>query len=214
MNDEWLIYPGVKRAAAVLARTALVCMLAAAVCAPAEICLSMLAGAVQGRALLSAALLCGAAASVLLLAAVACLGPLAAWCHVVLLAGRGSLFTRFLTQIGAFIALLAPVCTVYTLAAGQPLLARQAEIPLYVCLIVFAAALVNQPNMKAAAVRLRVLVPLVPLFLLGAFLTDVEGLLPIRTACLLLAAACAYAPLRLLSATARRIVSLPEREDI
>ena len=214
MNDEWLIYPGVKRAAAVLARAALVCMLAAAVCAPAEIACSMLAAAVQSQALLSAALLCGAAASVLLLAAVACLGPLAAWCHLVLVAGRGSAFTRFLTQIGAFLSLMIPACAVYTVVAGEPLLARQAEIPPYVCLILLISVLINLPNMKAAPVKLRALAALLPLFMLGATLTDVDGLLAIRTVCTLAAAACAWMPLRALSATAERIVSLPEREDI
>lgn len=214
MNDQWLIYPGVKRVAAVLARAALVCTLAAAVCAPLEIVFSMLAAAVQSAFLLSAAVLCGAAASILLLAAATCLGPLAAWCHLVLVAGRGSAFTRLLTQIGAFLSLLVPVCMAYAFITGEPLLARQAEIPLYICLIILASVLINLPNVKAASVRLRVVMPLVPLFLLGAFLTDADGLLAIRTACALLAAACAWMPLRLLSATAERIVSLPEREDI
>lgn len=214
MNDEWLIYPGVKRAAAVLARAALVCMLVAAICAPAEIACAMLAAVVQSQTMLSAALLSGAAASMLLLAAVTCLGPLAAWCHLVLVAGRGSMFTRFLTQLGAFIALLIPICTVYTMIAGEPLLARQMEIPPYICLIILVAVLINLPNMKAAPVKLRVLAALLPLFLLGAFLTDVDGLLAIRTACVLAAAACGWMPLRTLSATAERIVSLPEREDI
>ncbi len=214
MHDEWLIYPGVKRAAAVLARVALVCMLAAAVCAPAEIVCAMLAERMQSSFLLSAALLCGGAASMLLLAGVACLGPLGAWCHLVLVAGRGSAFTRFLTQIGAFLSLLIPVCMAYSLAMKEPLLAREAEIPLYICLILLVATLINLPNMKAASIPLRALAAALPLFLLGAFLTDASGLLPIRAACAMLAAACAYMPLRRLAATAERIVSLPEKEDI
>ena len=214
MHDEWLIYPGVKRTAAVLARVALVCMLAAAVCAPAEILFAMSAEHMQSSFLLSAALLCGGAASMLLLAGVACLGPLAAWCHLVLLAGRGTAFTRFLTQIGAFLSLLIPVCMAYSLAMKEPLLAREAEIPLYICLILLLSTLINLPNMKAAPVSLRMLAAALPLFLLGAFLTDESGLLPIRSACAMLAAACAYMPLRKLVATAERIVSLPEKEDI
>lgn len=214
MHDEWLIYPGVKRAAAMLASVALVCMLAAAVCAPAEILCAMLAERMQSGFLLSAALLCGGAASMLLLACAACLGPLGAWCHLVLVAGRGSAFTRFLTQIGAFLSLLLPVCMAYSLAMKEPLLAREAEIPLYICLILLVATLINLPNTKAASIPLRALAAALPLFLLGAFLTDVSGLLPIRAACAMLAAACAYMPLRKLAATAERIVSLPEKEDI
>lgn len=214
MNDEWLIYPGVKRVAAVLARLLLICILSGALCSVAEIACATLAAGVQSRFLLAAGVLAGGAGSLFLLAGAFMLGPLAAWCHLVLPAGRGSVFTRFFTQLGAFLSLLIPVCVAYTLIMHEPLLARQEEIPLYICAIALLAVLLNLPNTKAAPWSLRILCALFPLFLLGAFLTDFEGLLPLHAASALLAAATAFHPLRLFAATAERIVSLPEKEDI
>ena len=214
MNDEWPIYPGVKRTAAVLARVVLVGMLAWSLCAVLEIACSALAEAVQSRGVLLAAVLCGYGSILFPLVTVTCLGPLAAWCHLVLPSGRGSIFTRFFTQLGAFLSLLIPVCAVYALVMHEPLLARQEEIPLYICAIALLAVLLNLPNTQAAPWSLRILCALFPLFLLGAFLTDFEGLLPLHAACALLAAATAFHPLRLLAATAERIVSLPEKENI
>ncbi|MCQ2366187.1 MAG: hypothetical protein MJ056_03355 [Akkermansia sp.] len=211
MNDDWPIYPGVKRAAAVLARVAQVGMLAWSLCAVLEIACSALAEAVQSRGVLIAAVLCGYGAVLFPLVAVTCLGPLAAWCHLVLPSGRGSVFTRFLTQLAAFLSLLIPVCAVYALVMHEPLLARQAEIPLYITAIVFFAALVNLPNIKAAAVFLRVQVVLFPLFLLASMAVEP---IPLQAAFALLATAAGFHPLRLLSATAERIVSLPDKEDI
>ena len=211
MNDEWLIYPGVKRAAAVLARVVLVGMLAWSLCAVLEIACSALAEAVQSRGVLMAAVLCGYGAVLFPLVAVMCLGPLAAWCHLVLPSGRGSIFTRFLTQLGAFLSLLIPVCAVYSLTMHEALLARQAEIPLYITAIILMAALINLPNIKAAPVPLRVQVVLFPLFLLAS---TVVKPIPLQAAFALLATAAGFHPLRLLSATAERIVSLPDKEDI
>ena len=211
MNDEWPIYPGVKRAAAVLARVALVGMLAWSLCAVLEIACSALAEAVQSKGVLIAAVLCGYGAVLFPLVAVTCLGPLAAWCHLVLPSGRGSVFTRFLTQLAAFLSLLIPVCAAYALIMHEPLLARQAEIPLYITAIVFFAALVNLPNIKAAPVFLRVLVVLFPLFLLASMAVEP---IPLQAAFALLATAAGFHPLRLLAASAPRIVSLPDKEDI
>ena len=211
MNDEWPIYPGVKRAAAVLARVAQVGMLAWSLCAVLEIACSALAEAVQSKGVLLAAVLCGYGAALFPLVAVTCLGPLAAWCHLVLPSGRGSIFTRFLTQLAAFLSLLIPVCAVYALVMHEPLLARQAEIPLYITAIVFFAALVNLPNIKAAPVFLRVLVVLFPLFLLASMAVEP---IPLQAAFALLATAAGFHPLRLLAASAPRIVSLPDKEDI
>ena len=211
MNDEWLIYPGVKRAAAVLARVALVGMLAWSLCAVLEIACSALAEAVQSRGVLLAAVLCGYGAILFPLVAVTCLGPLAAWCHLVLPSGRGSIFSRIFTQLGAFLSLLIPVCAVYALVMHEPLLARQAEIPLYITAFILFAALINLPNIKAAPVSLRVLVVLFPLFLLASMVVEP---IPLQAAFALLATAAGFHPLRLLASTAERIVSLPEKEDI
>ena len=211
MNDEWPIYPGVKRAAAVLARVAQVGMLAWSLCAVLEIACSALAEAVQSKGVLLAAVLCGYGAVLFPLVAVTCLGPLAAWCHLVLPSGRGSIFTRVLTQLAAFLSLLIPVCAAYALIMHEPLLARQAEIPLYITAIVFFAALVNLPNIKAAPVFLRVLVVLFPLFLLASMAVEP---IPLQAAFALLATAAGFHPLRLLAASAPRIVSLPDKEDI
>lgn len=211
MNEDWLIYPGVKRTAAVLARISLVSMLAWSLCAVLEIACSALAEALQSKGMLMAAVLCGYGSILFPLVAVTCLGPLAAWCHQVLPAGRGSLFTRFFTQLGAFLSVLIPVCAVYTLAMHELLLARQAEIPLYITTIIFFAVLINLPNIKAAPISLRVQLVLFPLFLLASMLVEP---IPLQTCSALLATAAGFYPLRLLASTAERIVSLPEKEDI
>ena len=211
MNDDWLIYPGVKRAAAVLARVALVSMLAWSLCAVLEIACSALAEAVQSRGVLLTAVLCGYGTVLFPLVAVTCLGLLAAWCHLVLPSGRGSIFSRFLTQLGAFLSLLIPVCAVYAVVMHEPLLARQAEIPLYITAIIFFAALINLPNIKAAPISLRVLVVFFPLFLLASMVVEP---IPLQAAFALLATAAGFHPLRFLAATAERIVSLPDKEDI
>ena len=211
MNDDWPIYPGVKRAAAVLARVALVGMLAWSLCAVLEIACSALAEAVQSRGVLMAAVLCGYGAILFPLVAVTCLGPLAAWCHLVLPSGRGSIFTRFLSQLGAFLSLLIPVCAAYALTMHEPLLARQAEIPLYITAIILMSALINLPNIKAAPISLRVQVVLFPLFLLASMMVEP---IPLQASFALLATAAGFHPLRLLAANAERIVSLPDKEDI
>ena len=211
MNDDWPIYPGVKRVAAVLARVALVGMLAWALCAVLEIACSALAEAVQSRGVLMAAVLCGYGSILFPLVAVTCLGPLAAWCHLVLPSGRGSIVTRFLTQLGAFLSLLIPICAVYALVMHEPLLARQAEIPLYITAIILMSALINLPNIRAASIPLRVLVVLFPLFLLASMVVEP---IPLQAAFALLATAAGFLPLRMLSASAERIVSLPDKEDI
>ena len=211
MNEDWPIYPGVKRAAAVLARVVLVSMLAWSLCAVLEIACSALAEALQSRCVLLAAVLCGYGTVLFPLVAVTCLGPLAAWCHLVLPSGRGSIFSRFFTQLGAFLSLLIPICAVYAIVMHESLLARQAEIPLYITAIVFFASLINLPNIKAAPVPLRLLVVLFPLFLLASMLVEP---IPLQAAFSLLATAAGFHPLRLLASTAERIVSLPEKEDI
>ena len=211
MNDEWPIYPGVKRTAAVLARLLLICILAGALCSVAEIAFGTLAAGAQSRFLLAAGVLAGGAGSLFLLAGAFMLGPLAAWCHLVLPSGRGSIFSRFFTQLGAFLSLLIPVCATYALVMHEPLLARQAEIPLYITAIILFAALINLPNIKAAPISLRVLVVLFPLFLLASMVVEP---IPLQAAFTLLATAAGFHPLRLLAATAERIVSLPDKEDI
>lgn len=211
MNEDWLIYPGVKRTAAVLARIALVSMLAWSLCAVLEIACSALAEALQSKGVLMAAVLCGYGSILFPLVAVTSLGPLAAWCHLVLPAGRGSNFTRFFTQLGAFLSVLIPVCAVYALVMHEPLLARQAEIPLYITAIIFVAVLINLPNIKAAPIPLRVQLVLFPLFLLASMMVEP---IPLQACFALLATAAGFYPLRLLASTAERIVSLPDKEDI
>lgn len=211
MNEDWLIYPGVKRTAAVLARISLVSMLAWSLCAVLEIACSALAEALQSKGMLMAAVLCGYGSILFPLVAVTCLGLLTAWCHLVLPSGRGSIFTRFFTQLGAFLSVLIPVCAVYTLAMHELLLARQAEIPLYITAIIFFAVLINLPNIKAAPISLRVQLVLFPLFLLASMLVEP---IPLQTCFALLATAAGFYPLRLLTSTAERIVSLPDKEDI
>ena len=211
MNDAWLIYPATKRAAALLAAGALGCLGGAAVLGAAEVLLAPAAQAAGSAGLLTAAIWSGQAGEFLLLAATACLGLLTAWCHEVLLAARGHAVSRFLAHMGVLLAVLIPLCQAYTLATGVPLLARQAEIPVYLSFFMLIAALFNLGCM-AGSTALKTAVCLTPLFLLAAHILNAPGLLPLSTAATLAATATAFSPLRLLATTATRIISLPEKE--
>ena len=205
MQIEYHLLPGVKNGVRVLAALAHYSLWACAGLAVAEPLLLALRLPLGG-------ILCGMVSAFLLTWCVALLAVLAAWCHPVLLAGQGSVITRWLLRVGALLAPLAPVCRVYTLATGRLLLYRQAELPLILGVLLLFAALVNIPRMAAAPRQVQLRVVLLPLLLLAALVLDLPGMLIFATACKLLAAWLATAPLRRLARTAPRIISMPVQE--
>ncbi len=199
---EYHILPVVKQCAGHLA-TALRWVLAAcALLTVAELVLLPLH-------LVMAGILCGIVSSFLLQLGLCLLVVLAAWSHAVLLADQGSVITRWMLRVGAILAPLAPICWVYTLFSGELLLYRQAELPLILAVLLFAAALVNIPRMAAARWHLQVRVVVLPLLLLLAQICDLPGLLWICAALKLLVVWLAFSPLRRLSTLAPRIISMP-----
>jgi hypothetical protein len=75
-----------------------------------------------------AGILSGMASTFLLHTALCLLVILLSWSHTVLLAGQGTVVTRWLMWVGAILSPLAPVCWCYTLVTGKLLLYRQREL--------------------------------------------------------------------------------------
>lgn len=159
-----------------------------------------------------AGILCGMVSGQLLALVLALLAVLVTWAHHVLLAGQGLGLTRWLVWVGGLLALLLPICWVYSLWAGAPLLYRQAELPLILGGIQLVVLLFNIPRMAAAPWRLQFRVVVLPLLLLLASICDAPGLLVFAAVFKLLAAWAAAAPLRLLADFAPRIISMPDRD--
>lgn len=204
MQIEYHILPQVRWGAALLADLARYFLLAAATLALAELVLLPLRLPMAG-------IVCGLLSSFLLPWAIALLAVLAAWVHAVLLAGQGLGITRWLVRVGALLAPLIPVCWVYTLAAGELLLYRQAELPIILGVVMLGAALVNIPKMAAAPRLLQLRVVLLPLLLLAAYCCDLPGLLVFCAIFKILAAWLAFRPLKQLASFAPRIISMPAK---
>ncbi|MBR1981607.1 MAG: hypothetical protein IKA23_02525 [Akkermansia sp.] len=202
---EYHILPQVKKTVGRCAAGARYVLWGCAVLALAELVLLPLRMPLAG-------ILCGMVSGFLFALGVALVAVLVAWCHSVLLAGRGVVVTRWLVRIGAGLAPLLPLCWGYTLLSGGLLLYRQAELPLILGVIMLGAAVANIPRMAAAPWQLQVRVVALPLLLLLIYCTDVPGLLVFCAVFKLLAAWVAAAPLRLLADFAPRIISMPETE--
>lgn len=202
-RDEYLIYPVVKGAAAVLARVTAGLYCAAALlwlAGLALLCFAPSCGAdlfivVAGAGALSAAL------------AVPCLYLLVHWCHHVLLAGRGMTASRLLLLCLLFFAMLHPVCVGYELLTGVPLLVNQFLLTALLYTALPCIFLLNWSRMAALPLRYRMLLLLFFLTLLGQYILQGSFLI-------LLLPCFAWAPLRLLARYAPRIVSLPPKENL
>lgn len=200
-RDEYLIFPVVKCAVAVLAKVTLGLYIAAA--------LMWLVGLVvlctapyEGSALFLMAVGLGELLSAL---AVPCLYVLALWCHQVLLAGRGMAVSRWLLLFLLFFAFLHPVCASYTLVTEQLLLVNQALLPAMLYTVLPCVFLFNRGRMAALPLRYRMLLLFFLLALLGQYILQGSFLI-------LLMPCFSFAPLRLLARYAPQIVCLPPRE--
>ena len=205
LQIEYHLLPAVKRSVAVLGNLTRYSLAACAGLAVAELVLLPLRLPLTG-------IFCGMVSSFLQGWSLMLLALLAAWCHSVLLAGQGSSITRWLLRLGALLAPLMPLCWIYTLATGRLLLYRQTELPLILGVFLVMAAIVNIPRMAAAPWQLQLRVVALPLLLLAAQICDAPGLLLPCAGLKILAAWAAAAPLRLLSSTAPRIISMPETD--
>lgn len=200
-RDEYLIFPVVKRAVAVLAKVTLGLYIAAALMW--LVGLGVLCTApYDGAALFLMAVGLGKVLSAL---AVPCLYVLALWCHHVLLAGRGMAVTRWLLLFLLFFAFLHPACASYTLATGQLLLVNQALLPAVLYTVLPCVFLFNLGLMAALPLRYRMLLMCFLLSLLGQYIMQGSFLI-LLTPCF------AFVPLRLLARYAPQIVGLPQRK--
>ena len=202
---EYPILPVIRRA---VARMAVITRYALFLCAG----LALLEPVLLLLRLPLAGILSGMASTFLLYTGLSLLVILLSWSHTVLLAGQGTVVTRWLMWVGAILSPLAPVCWCYTLMTGKLLLYRQVELPYILAVLVLLTAVVNIPRMAAAPWKLQVQLVALPLLLLLIFAFDAPGFILVSAAFKLLAAALASNPLRQLAAAAPRIISLPPHD--
>lgn len=200
-RDEYLIYPAVKSAVAALARVTAYLYVAAALFWLAGLALLCWAPACGADAFIAVAGLAELAVAL----AVPGLYLLALWCHQVLLAGRGMAATRWILLFLLFFAFLYPVCEVYRLLTGEPLLVNQFLLPAVLDSVLFCVCGFNWFRMAALPLRARVLLLLFFLSLLGQYILQGSFLI-------LLLPCFSWRFLGLLARYAPKIVSLPPRE--
>lgn len=202
MTLEVLIYPVVRawvsKLAALAASLALVCALAAG----SELILAPMG-------MIEAALFLGSLSELFASLFFAVLLWLAMWCHLVLLAGRGMEWTRYVLLVAAMLGMCMPVCTVYRMLTGEVLLLRQAELPLICTLLLAFCLYLNLPRGVAAG---RTVLMLVSVFAAAALLyalTNEPLLVWASDLFKIVACGTIYYPLRALRRYALRVVSLP-----
>lgn len=96
------------------------------------------------------------------------------WCHHVLLAGRGLALTRWGMLLLPFFACLNPVCELYLLFTGEPLLVNQAVLMPVLVSLACVVIWVNWPATEAASHRLRFCLAVQPALLAVGYLTGGE----------------------------------------
>ena len=132
------------------------------------------------------------------------------WCHDVLLAKRGTVFTRFMCVFSIILSVLLWICTLYTLCTQTLLLPKQSELTLIIPSIYFLATIFNIQNMAAAPLKLKITVLSFFLLLLA---TAISLALPPVSLLFKLIITCLGVPLLTkLKQTAPLIISLPPRE--
>lgn len=202
MTPEVLIYPAVRALVAKLAGFAAGVALACALAAAGELILAPL-GCV------GSALFVGSLSELLMSLFLMVVVWLALWCHMVLLAGRGMEFTRYLLLVGAVLALLMPVCTAYQILVGEFLLLRQDDLPVIVTLLLALSVYLNLPRGVAAGWgKLSAISVFAAAALLYA-LTNVQALVWVNDVLKIVACGTMWYPLRGLSRYALRVVALP-----
>lgn len=201
---EYFIFLPVKKFIAGTAKTARYLLPLILLFAIAELILIIFFGMV------GAGIVFGKASDLLLNIFIALLSILGCWCHQVLLAGRGTGFTRFLCVFAIIMACLMLLCESYTLFTDKLLLVKQMQTPIIVSTILFATTLINIPNMAAAPLRLRILIPL---FTFGVSAACVTTVIPPICLIFKIIILCIGIPLlRQLQHIAPLIISMPPRE--
>lgn len=206
MNNQWPIFPLVRQVVRQLA-------LVAAYAAIASAGLSLLGVVLlEAMSLLPVAVGSLFIADSLLYLHLALLPFIMLWCHEVLPAGRGFTLTRYLLFLAAFNGVLLLVCESYLAVTGGLLLARQAEIPAFIWVVVLCSFLFNLGNLSAAPAKWKWLYGLYLFLLLPALLIAGTPLLLPGAVCKILVAAAGSPLLQALARLAPRIVSLPEKK--
>lgn len=206
MNAEVLIYPVVRALVAKLAALGAGVALACALTAAGELILAPLGHP-------EAALFAGSLSELFMSLFLALIMWLALWCHMVLLAGRGMELTRYFLLVAAVLSLLMPVCSGYLMFAGEPLLLRQADLPLICTLLLAICVYLNLPRGVAAGwIRLSLLSVFAAASLLYA-LSNVQAFVWINDLLKILACGAIWHPLRELSRYTQRVVALPPLDE-
>lgn len=204
MNEEWYIYPVVRKLISKLANSCRILAIICAVAAIAEIVL-LIAGAIPP------ALICGTASEICFFLMYVGITILLRWSHYVLLAGQGMSVTRFFTLVGVIMGVIMLVCELYTVIMHEPLLIRQHEAPLLIWIILFSTVTINYNRAATAPHRWRLLPIGFSLALLAVLITPGPNLLLWNAAAKVLLAVTAAPMLRKLSAIAPLIVSMPDK---
>lgn len=202
MTWEVLIYPAFRALVSKLSSLAASLALVCAVTAIGELVLAPLGGT-------EVALFSGSLSELCMSLLLAVVLWIAMWCHIVLLAGRGMEGTRYVLLVAAMLGLLMPVCAVYMVLTGEPLLLRQAELPLICTVLLAFCVYLNLPRGVAAG-RSKLLS--VSLFAAAVFLyalTNEPILVWASNLFKIVACVAIYFPLRALQRYALRVVSLP-----
>lgn len=217
-RDEYLIFPAVKRAASRLAQ-----LTAWGFVAAAALWLLGLALLVGELGLLSSAgnsdealvwvsrcemtkFLCIVGSEFLQSLLLPCLYLLALWCHQVLVAGRGTVVTRWMLLFLLMFAFLHPICECRLLLSGKPLLANQMLLPAVLYTMLPCVYAVNWFRMAALPLRYRLLLLSFLLALVGSYILPGSFFV-------LLPPCFSFILLRRLAQTAPLIVSLPPKEE-
>lgn len=205
-RDEWLILPVVRGWVGHLAAACAWLAAGCAVSAAAETAFGLLN---VPMAALPCGLLSQAAAFLFFLLLV----PLVLWCHIVLLTGRGTAFTRGLLMFVLVMTAAYAVCALFTLCTGEALLAQQGLLPLLLPILLQVCVTINLERMAAAPQALKAQAVAAPLLWLFAYVTDAPQTLLAAVLFKALLCYCVFVPLRQLAHYAPLIVSLPPREN-
>lgn len=205
MTEEFLIYPMVRRAVSRMVGVAACLALFCACGSAGELVVSA-----AGYNL--TALWLGGASELLMAFFLPIIMWVGLWCHVTLLAGRGLLFTRYLMLVGAVLSVLLPVCELYSMVLGSPLLVRQTDLPIIVAFILLVSVLLNLPRAIAAGWCILTAVSIFAGFLFLYALTNMPQLIWMSDVCKSTACFVIYFPLLRLQPYVRRIVALPPAE--
>lgn len=202
MSEEWLIYPVLRR---VVSRLAEISggILISTIMGLAGILLFFLGVGSLGGVLV-------ATSNIIFMLYLPLLALLLLWCHEVLLAGQGMVFSRILLCFSLFLSLLMIVCGVYAFFTRQPLLVRQGEVPFMLWGVLFFSFLLNLGNMAAAPLRWKWLLGTHLLMVLLVLLFRSPELMLLCEICKFFCIVTGFPLMLRLKRMAPHIVSMPE----